>query len=130
MILLNYSHPLTDPQRAQIEAWTGQAIERVIAVPVHLDHARPFAEQAAELADAAGLPPAVWQTAPLLVVLPGLNFAAAVLLAELHGRTGHFPPIVRIRPVPDSPTPAYEVAEVVNLQALRDEAREKRVERG
>ena len=33
------------------------------------------------------------------VVPPALNFITAVLLAELHGRMGYFPAIVRLRPV-------------------------------
>ena len=130
MVIVNYFHPLTETHRAQIEALTGQPIDRLIDVPVQLDDARPFAAQAGELADAAGLSPTEWQTEPVLIVPPGLNFATAALLAELHGRTGHFLPVVRIRPVPGSPVPAYEVAEVINLQGLRDEARTRRSEMG
>ena len=47
-------------------------------------------------------------------------------LAELHGRMGYYPPVVRLRPVPDSLPPRYEVAEILNLQAVRDDARRKR----
>jgi hypothetical protein len=62
-----------------------------------------------------------------LVNLPALAPAAAALLAELHGRMGYFPAIVRIRPVAGSTPPAYEVAEIINLQAVRDAARERRI---
>lgn len=64
--------------------------------------------------------------AGVLINPPGYAPAAAVLLAELHGRSGHFPAIVRIRPVPDSNPTRYEVAEVINLQAIRERSREER----
>jgi hypothetical protein len=40
-------------------------------------------------------------------------------------RCGYFPTHLRMRPVPGS-TPRYEPAEVLNLQAVRDEARKRR----
>jgi len=49
-----------------------------------------------------------------------------VLLAELHGRMGYFPPIVRLRPVPNALPPRFEVAEIINLQAVREAARTRR----
>jgi len=52
--------------------------------------------------------------------------AAFVLLAELHGRIGHFPSLIRLRPLPGSTPTTYEVAELINLQAIREEARGRR----
>lgn len=127
MIVLNFSHPLTPEHVAQIEALTGRAVERVVEIPVHLDTERPFGPQIAEWVEKAGLPPAGWQTFPLLVVPPALNFAAVLLIAELHGRMGYFPPCVRIKPVPGVP-PRYEVAEILDLQGQREAARERRRE--
>ncbi len=49
-----------------------------------------------------------------------------LLLAELHGRMGYFPSILRLRPVRDSLPPAFEIAEILNLQALRDRARQRK----
>jgi hypothetical protein len=112
MILLNFSHPLTPPHLAQVEALTGQAVERVVAVNSQIDPQQPLAPQAAALADACGLSAAEWQA----------------LLAELHGRCGYFPAHLRLRPVQGSLPPQYEVAEVLDLQAVRDAARRMRVE--
>ena len=126
MILINFSHPIPDDQLERIQALTGQAIARAIEVPTQFDHDRPFPAQVAALADAAGLTAHQWQTEPLLILPPALNFVAVALLAELHGRTGYFVPVVRTRPVEGSLPPRYEVAEVINLQAVRDEARKKR----
>jgi hypothetical protein len=126
MILLNFSHPLTDEQRAQIEALAGQRIDRWIESPAQFDHDRPFADQVADLADRAGLTPQEWQTEGILVVPPALSWIAVALLAELHGRAGYFVPVVRMRPAPDSLPPRYEVAEILSLQQIRDQARKRR----
>lgn len=126
MLLLNFAHPLTEEQRVQIETLTGQAIERVITVPVHFDNAQPFVPQLEALMAQVPLAPEEWQTAAILVNPPSLNFITALLLAELHGRMGYFPPIVRLRPVPGAVPPRYEVAEILNLQAVREAARRRR----
>lgn len=126
MLILNYSHPLTPDQLSQLEALTGAAIAEVREITAQLDLEAPFAPQAVALADAAQLTPEQWQTTPLLLVPPALNFAAVALLAELHGRMGYFPPVVRLRPVAGALPPRYEVAEIINLQAVRDTARKKR----
>jgi len=126
MLLLNFSHPITPEQKAQIEALTGEAVERVIAVPVQFDNAQPFLPQLARLMAQVPLDPEAWQTQPILVNPPALNFITALLLAELHGRMGYFPPIVRLRPVPGAVPPRYEVAEILNLQAVREAARTRR----
>jgi hypothetical protein len=62
----------------------------------------------------------------LLVNLPSYNYAAALVLAELHGRAGHFPAVLRLRPVAGGATTEFEVAEIINLQAMRDAARQAR----
>jgi hypothetical protein len=126
MILINLSHPLTAAQQAAIETSAGQAIERLIERMAQFDLEQAFAGQARRLVDDLGLTPAEWQQAPLLVVLPGLNFGAATVLAELHGRCGYFPAVVRLRPVEGSLPPRYELAEIINLQAIRDAARQQR----
>jgi hypothetical protein len=126
MILLNFSHPLSDDQVRDIESITGQAVTETRQVPAGFDHEQPFAPQVEALVEACRLSPEAWQTQPILVVPPALNFIAVTLLAELHGRMGYFPPVVRLRPVAGSTPPRYEVAEVINLQQVRDDARRRR----
>lgn len=123
MILLNYSHPLTPAQLAQVEALAGKKIERVVEVHSQIDAQAPLTPQVVVMADKAGLEPIEWQSAPLIVNPPSLNFVATVLLAELHGRCGYFPAMLRMRPVPNSLPPQFEAAEIINLQAVRDAAR-------
>jgi len=131
MLLLNFAHPLTDEHLTQIESLTGQAVERVVVINSQIDPQHPLAPQVAAMADAAGLSPAAWQTSPILINPPALNFSSVVLIAELHGRMGYFPPCIRMRPVVDEHgnrvvPPRFEVAEILNLQAIRDRARQRR----
>ena len=128
MIILNFSHPLTKEHLTQIENITGQKVEKVIAVKTQFDNAHPFAEQVEELVKSVGLSPEEWQTQPILIHPPALNFIAVALLAYLHGLMGYFPAVIRLRPVEGSTPPRYEVAEVINLQEVRNGARQCRGE--
>jgi hypothetical protein len=78
------------------------------------------------MADRVGFSPEEWQTRPILVVLPALSSSARVLLAELHGRMGYFPPIIRMRQVQGVVPPRFEVAEIISLQDVRAAARARR----
>lgn len=126
MIILNFSHPLTSEQLTQVEALTGSAISEVRGEMAKLDNALPFGQQVRGLVDRVGLSSDEWQTVPLVVNLPGYAPAVAGLLAELHGRMGYFPAIVRVRPVEGAVPRRFEVAEVLDLQAIREVAREQR----
>lgn len=126
MVLVNFAHPLTEEQLHQLEALTGRKVERVIAIDAQIDPQEPLAQQVVRMVDQVGFTAEEWQTLPLLIVLPSLNYSAGVLLAELHGRMGYFPSIVRLRPVAGVIPPRFEVAEVINLQAVRDAARVRR----
>lgn len=127
MILLNFSHPLTADQLARVEALTGQQLAQIVSLPVQFDSDTAFLPQLAALMAELPLSSGTLQTEPILVNLPSLNFIAGLLLAELHGRMGYFPPVVRLRPQHDSLPPRYEVAEILNLQAVRDAARRTRM---
>ncbi len=126
MTLLNFAHPITLEQAAGIEPLLGRPIERTIACPAQFDPAMPFAEQARALMDTVGLTPQEWQTLPLLVNLPSLSVIAGLVLAEIHGRAGYFPAVLRLRPVAGAVPPRFEAAEILNLQEARDKARTER----
>ena len=128
MLLLNFAHPLKQSHLARIEEIAGEKIERVLVVDSRVDTERPLGPQIRAMVDSVGLSPEEWQTVPLVVNPPSLNYSAVALVAELHGRMGYFPPCMRMRPVLDGSgqrvvPPRFEVAEVFNLQAIRDEAR-------
>lgn len=126
MILLNFAHPLTDAHLARVAELAGRPVERVIDAPAHFAHDRPFPAQVHELLARVGFTPAEWQTLPLLVNLPSLAVITGVLLAELHGRCGYFPTVLRSSPTSGTSPVQYEVAELLNLQAIRDVARTTR----
>ncbi len=127
MILLNFTHPITPGQKAQIEALAGQSVGGVVERMPHFDHNRIFAQQVIALVNDVNLTTHEWQTLPILVNLPGYAPAAGALLAELHGRMGYFPSIIRLRPVEDTALHLFEVAEILNLQSMREMARKQRI---
>jgi len=122
ILLLNFAHPLTEQQWKQIELLTGTSIKDVLTIPAQINETEPLGSQITQLIDATGLSVDDWQQPNILINLPGYAPAAALLLAEIHGRTGHFPTILRLRPKHGSVT-SYEVAEIINLQTFRDKAR-------
>lgn len=126
MLILNYAHPLTDDQRAQVEGLVGEKISEVKQVKAHLNQAEPLLPQIVALVDAAGLSGEEWSGRALVVNPPSLNFVAIALLAELHGRMGYFPACLRLRPIEGSVPPRFEVVEVLNLQDIRNAARGRR----
>ncbi len=126
MLLLNFGHPLTAEQRAQIEELTGRQIDHTIEANLQVDQALPLRPQIVIATDQIALTTSDWQTQALLVNLPGYAPVAACLLAEIEGRSGHLPSIIKMRPVADSLLTEYEVVEIINLQDLRAEARTRR----
>jgi len=126
MLLINFAHPLTEDQRAAIEAHAGQPVERAIVVRPHFDPEQVFSEQARQAVNAVGLSSEAWQTQPLLVNLPSLSVIAALVLAELHGRCGYFPAVLRLKPIAGATPPQFAVAEILDLQQARDLARRQR----
>jgi len=86
-------------------------------MPVQLDLEAPIAPQIIERLEVEE---------PVILNLPGYAPAAAVVLAEIHGRIGHFPSVIRLKPAAGSAVTKYEVAEIINLQEIRETARTKR----
>jgi hypothetical protein len=125
MLILNFTHPITNEQQAQIKALANTSIEEIRTITVQINQEEPLEPQITTIVDATGLSSEEWQTRPLLINPPGYAPAAFVLLAELHGRIGHFPSLIRLRPKP-GPVTTYEVAELLNLQSIREAARRLR----
>jgi hypothetical protein len=121
-------HPLTEQQLDNIEKLTGQSVSDVREEPTQtqIDDTRPLVEQVNAIIEGFGLTPAEWQSTPLLVNLPWFAPACGAALAELHGRMGYFPTIIRMRPVADTTPRQYEVGELIDLQQVREAARSRR----
>ena len=123
MILLNFSCPLTVGQRNGIKRLAKQPVTDMRHVQIQFDEQQPLAPQLTALVEQIGLTPEQWRNKSILVVLPEFSFVVPTLLAELHKRMGYFPPVVRPRPVPGNLPIHYEVAEIINFQALRRKER-------
>ncbi len=123
MKIVNFAHPLTAEQLEDIERLISQEIEEVITVTSQVNTEQNLAPQIEAMLESTGLSSHEWQTQSLIINLPALNFSTAVMLAILHGRMGHFPTILRMRPKSGSIPSRYEVAELMNLQTLREKAR-------
>lgn len=127
--ILNFSHPVTDQQRIQIAdllEYQPEAIT-VMDIPMQIDLDGSLVAQIASLLDGLEWNSNQWQTEAIIVNLPGLSAAAAVLLAELSGRIGHLPSILWVRRADNALVTQFEVAEIVNLAAVRDDARKTRL---
>ena len=126
MIILNFSHPLTEQQRLQIETLAGVAILEIRNIPVHIRQEDDLEPQCREIISQLGFSVEEWQQLPLVINPPGYAPVTAVLLVIIHGLSGQFPGMVRIRPVAHTAITTYEVVELVNLQQLRERARQQR----
>ncbi len=122
ILVLNFAHPLTEQQQTQIEELAGTGIENIITIPTLIDEEEPLEPQITRLIDAVDQSIIDWHKRHILINPPGYAPAAFLLLAEIHGRIGHFPTLIRMRPKHASVT-TYEVIELLNLQTIRDAAR-------
>jgi len=119
-IVINLStRPLNELQINQIERKT--YIEELIEIPVRFETDTDLDVQVKALVEQFGLTPEEWQQKSVIIHLPGLSAASAVLLANLHGMMGHFPKVLWLRPTAEDAS-IYEVGQVLRLQDLRDTA--------
>ena len=127
-LVINFSaHPLMPAQQQAIQAKMGWPAVEIIETNLgNVPESRDFVAKTLQCLNNIDLLPQDWQTHPLVVVPAGYASAWSVLLAELHGRIGYFPDMVRLRPAPVGATEKYEVAEIVELRQIRNQARAKR----
>jgi len=95
-----------------------------------IDHSlkinQPIEKQIVSLVDSIGLSTSQWETERLLVVPPPISHAAILVTIEVWSRAGYLPQVVRIRRKSGSQPPVYVLAEILDLQGFRDNARRKR----
>lgn len=127
MKILNFSHAISDEQFAQLHENFGLDIapEDVIGVKTDLDLAQSLGPQAVALVNEIGWARAEWETTATLVILPSHPDIAVLVAAEIEGRRGHLPDILRRKPVRDekSGVMRFEVVEIINPYAHRLAAR-------
>jgi len=125
MIVINFSHPFSAEQLAQIEDVLGAPPEQIITVPVQLNLAGTDDEllgQIAQLLEQVNLTPLQWYQEDIVINLPRHNLVTALVLARLHGLMGYWPPVLRMRPVPGALPPRFEVVGCLDLAAVRASA--------
>ncbi len=129
MKIVNFSHAVSLEQIAQLrENFDLEVtVENVIGVKTDLDLAQPLGPQVVTLVDAVGWGRADWETTPALVILPSHPDIAVLVAAEIEGRSGHLPDVLRRKPVKDekSGMTRFEVVEITNPYAHRNEARRR-----
>jgi len=126
--IINFAHPFTEEQLDQFRERLGCDIEIAYQSTAQFDHQTPFAEQVNALLDSVPISGNQWQTERFLINLPSLNVIAALMLANLHGRIGHFPTVIRLKPREGATPPVFDLAEILNLNEMRENARRKRSE--
>jgi len=95
-------------------------------VKTHFDPEKSFTDQTRALVESLNIDSNTWQTELILINPPAFNAIALALFAELNGRMGYFPAIIRLKPIPGSTPPRFAFAEIINLQAIREQARSQR----
>lgn len=122
--IVNLGHPLAEPEVRRVGELVGAAVHDVRSVEAQFDPAQPLGPQVERLIADVGLSAVEWQAGKIVLNLPGHSVLAAAVLATVHGLSGGFPPVLRLRRVPLHNT--FEVAEVIDLQGAREAAREDR----
>jgi hypothetical protein len=127
-LVLNFSgHPVLPGQKQVIEKsmhWHSSEVLNFALGNVPEDH--NFVSSIEEAVGKIPLSPEEWQTMPMVVIPAGYSAVWSVVLAELHGRLGYFPEVVRLRPAVPPATEKFEVAEIINLREVRHSSRDKR----
>ena len=127
-VVLNFSgHPVLPGQKQAIERimqWPSSEVVTVALGNVPEDH--KFVATIEKAIEQIKLSSDQWQTTPLVVIPAGYAAVWSVVLAELHGRLGYFPDVVRLRPAAPGSCEKFEVADVINLREVRHQSRDKR----
>ncbi len=124
--VINFAHPFKETPE-QIEQIIGCRIEEFIDCPTpKLELQEGFEAQIDKLIDEVLLTSEDWQTRPLIINIPTYHLAAVVIIAKLHGRMGHFPSIFYVIPEREGDITSYPIKRIIDLQALRDQARSLR----
>lgn len=115
-IVVNASrYVLDDDQRMAAERHLGWSItpDDNRHRPMQVNAGEPLDVVVSKSADSFDLTPEEWSGAELAIIPPGFATPAAVFLAEIHGRRGHFPLMLRRKP------PPIGVFGILNLSAIR-----------
>jgi len=104
--------------------WSSSEVINVSIGNVPEDH--NFVPSIEKSVEKIPLSPEEWQSIPVVVIPSGYSQIWSVVMAELHGRLGYFPDVVRLRFSSSISNEKFEVAEIMNLREVRHNSRDKR----
>lgn len=127
MRLLNFAHPITPEQQGQIEDLLNKRLDLNLSkqIDTKFKHEESYEHQCKALIARVGFTAQEWQSLPLLINPPSFVPGTLCLISQLHGLMRHFPTVLRLRPVTVDGSQTYVVAEILNLQEIRDRARDQ-----
>ena len=99
MIVLNFSHPLTEEQKAQIESLTGNTTSEVRTIPVQIEQGEPLGPQIVALADASRPLFGGMAKTSLVITPPDSHMPPVCSLQSFMGAWGASHPSYALRPV-------------------------------
>ena len=128
MIILNFSHPLTDNQKEQIRKKLSVSIKewhesKILRINCYINIDRPLSEQINNILD--NIPENVWHK-HILFIPPPIAHSAILITISIRERCGYYPQSIRIKRERKSLPPRYVIAEVINLNDFREQSRAKR----
>lgn len=126
MRIINFGHPLNGGVLQDLVQVTDAVIGEVKDVKCQVDNDQPFEDQARGLVDSVGWTSEEWQTRPFMLVPPGLAPLALCVVAEIHGRCGYFPSVVRLKPLKGQVPPQFVFGEIIVLSQVRETSRTRR----
>lgn len=95
-VFVNFGHPLNANAKSDLIEAVGSEME-IITVKAQFDMTAPLGGQIEALIGGVGLSPDEWQTRKIVVGLPGMALAAALVAAQLSGRMGYLPTVVALK---------------------------------
>jgi hypothetical protein len=124
MTILNLASPLSSEDTSIIAALCGRKARRVVDVAAAFSETDPLAPQVRAMLDGLGFSSSDWQNQSIVLNLPPDPVASALIVAEIAGRRGRTPSVVRWKRTAGATR--MEPAEVISLHEIRKEARHQR----
>lgn len=122
MVILNFAEPLSADDISAVASMHGRKARKVLDVRAQFLPDLPLAPQVRNLVDGIGFSRNEWQSLSLVVCLPSDAVAATLLVAEIAGRRGRTPAVVRFRV--DARSGRREPNEVISLHEVRKSAQQ------
>jgi hypothetical protein len=115
MKVLNFAHPITESQLTDLATLIHEDTEDldVVDISVQIDFHRDIKEQIDQILNNCSVE---WDAEDYVVRLPGMSFAAAMIVVEIYKRSEFFPQIAIFARDETSAVPAFYVKEVVDLE--------------